>query len=491
MRDLLAQEAQPKALRPHQEKALAMLRQSLASGNRRVVLQAATGFGKTVVAAKIVQGALAKGNRVLITAPMISLINQTVASFEHEGIHDIGVMQSNHPRTNPLARVQVASVQTLAMREMPAASVVIVDECHVHSEVIVRLMEARPDLVFVGLSATPWAKGMGLLWQDMVSPVTISDLIEGGFLSQFVVYAPDVPDLRGVKVVAGDYAEGALAELMGDAKLVGSVVQTWLGKGDDRPTLCFGVNVAHAKELCARFVSAGVSAEFVEGRTDMVEREDIGRRFRSGETRVICSVRTMTTGVDLPVSCIIDAAPTRSPMLHLQKIGRGLRVNPGTEDLVVLDHAGNSLRLGLVTDIHRDRLDDTPRGEKQKDGPRSEKLPTPCSKCEALFVGKSCPACGHERKPVSGVDAVEGDLVEITGKKRAPTAADKQAFWSQALWLKRERGWSDGRTAHFYREKFGVWPRGLQDVAAYPSAEVLNFEKSRRIAFAKRMEAKR
>lgn len=62
MRDLLAQEAQPKALRPHQEKALAMLRQSLASGNRRVVLQAATGFGKTVVAAKIVKGALAKGN---------------------------------------------------------------------------------------------------------------------------------------------------------------------------------------------------------------------------------------------------------------------------------------------------------------------------------------------------------------------------------------------------------------------------------------------
>ena len=74
----------------------------------------------------------------------------------------IGVMQANHPRTDPLARVQVASVQTLARRGVPHAALVIVDEAHIRSKVIENLMAERPDVFFVGLSATPWAKGMGL-----------------------------------------------------------------------------------------------------------------------------------------------------------------------------------------------------------------------------------------------------------------------------------------------------------------------------------------
>jgi superfamily II DNA or RNA helicase len=119
-----------KVLRPHQDEALRLVRSSLGKGNRRVVLQGPVGFGKTLVAARIIEGALAKGNSVVFTAPMISLIDQTVAAFETEGMDGLGVMQANHPRTDPLARVQVASVQTLARRGVPHAALVIVDECH-------------------------------------------------------------------------------------------------------------------------------------------------------------------------------------------------------------------------------------------------------------------------------------------------------------------------------------------------------------------------
>lgn len=489
MNDLFRRPA-PKVLRPHQIKAIEMLRRSFGKGSRATVIAMPTGAGKTVTAARIIEGALAKGNRVIFTAPAISLIDQTVSAFEAEGITDIGVMQSKHPRTDENQPVQIASVQTLARRDIPKAAMVIVDEAHIRSEVIDSMMASRPDVFFVGLSATPWAKGMGRLWQDLVVPVTIGELIEQGYLSQFRAYAPDVPDLSGVKTQAGDYAEDGLSKVMGDAQLVGSVVQTWQEKGEDRPTLCFAVNRAHAAQIALEFERAGIASGYVDANTDMVERHLINRRFRSGEIRVICSVRTMTTGVDLPVSCIIDAAPTKSEILHTQKIGRGLRVNAGTEDCVVLDHAGNSLRLGLVTDIGHDELDKTERGAKQE-RKTAEKLPKPCSACGALHVGKICSACGHERKPVSCVDSADGELIEITGKKAAPTKAEKQEFWSMALWLDRERN-KGGRLAKgLYKGRYGVWPRGLEYKLIPPSQAFSSYEKSRRIAYAKRMEAKR
>jgi superfamily II DNA or RNA helicase len=81
-----------KTLRPHQDEAMRMLRESFVGGNTRTVMSAPTGFGKTLVAATIIKGAMAKGKRVIFTAPAISLINQTVSAFEAEGIEGIGVM---------------------------------------------------------------------------------------------------------------------------------------------------------------------------------------------------------------------------------------------------------------------------------------------------------------------------------------------------------------------------------------------------------------
>lgn len=476
-----------KELRPHQVEAIRLVKSSLGSGNRRVILQGPVGFGKTLVAARIIEGALSKGNRVIFTAPMISLIDQTVAAFEAEGIREIGVMQANHPRTDRSARVQVASVQTLSRREVPQAALVIVDEAHIRNRRVEALMEQRPDAFFIGLTATPWSKGLGLVWQDLVIPCTIAGLIDAGFLSKFTVYAPDVPDLSRVKIERGEYAEAQLADLMGDAKLVGSVVGTWLEKGEGRPTLVFGVNRAHASQLAAEFERAGVASAYVDGEVDRIQRSNIGEQFRRGEVRVICSVRTMTTGVDLPVSCIVDAAPTKSEMLHVQKIGRGLRINPGTEDLLVLDHAGNSLRLGLVSEIDHAALDKTEPGEKQERKPGAEKLPKPCVPCGALFTGKACPVCGEARRPYSGVEEADGDLVEITGTRRA-SKADKQAFWSMALWLDRERGRGGKLALGLYKGRFGVWPRGLADLPRPPDEAFINYEKSRRIAYAKRKQ---
>lgn len=492
MRDLL--EAFPKSaktLRPHQDAAVNLIRQSFGKGNNTVVCTMPTGAGKTVTAADIIQKAQAKGNRVIFTAPAVSLIDQTVRAFEEQGICDIGVMQANHPRTDRLAGVQVASVQTLARREIPEASLIIVDEVHIRADVIDKLIVDRPDIRFIGLSATPWRRGMGLLWQDLVTPITIRELIDQGLLSQYAAYAPSVPNLSGVKVRAGEYVEAQLQEVMGEAKLMGHVVQNWLARGEDRPTLCFGVNCLHAKEMAAQFEKSGIASAYVDAFTDTVERELINRQFRNGEIRVICSVRTMTTGVDLPVSCIIDAAPTMSEMLHIQKIGRGLRVNPGTTDLVIFDHAGNLLRLGMPDEITYNELDKTPAGEKPKNGPKAEKLPSECGICSTMHTSLICPTCGNERKPVNKVEVAEGELAQISGKEKRATKEDKQLFWSMALWLDRDRRRGGKLAKGLYRGKFGVWPQGLRDEHKHPDRDFFNYEKSRRIAFAKSKGAKK
>lgn len=492
MADLLRQTAKPKTLRPHQAKAIELLRQSIGSGNKRVVVQAPTGYGKTLTAAKIIQASRLKGNRVIFTAPAVSLIDQTVEAFESEGLQGIGVMQANHPRTNPHMPIQVASVQTLARREIPDAALVMVDECHIRSKAIDDLMAERADVTFVGLSATPWRKGMGLAWDDMVTPITIGELIDQGYLSKFEVLAPDVPDLTGVKKRGGDYVEAALAELMGDAKLVGSVVETWLRHGEDRPTLAFAVNRAHAAALQREFEGHGIASAYVDGFTDRVEREYIGQQFKRGDVRVICSVRTMTTGVDLPVSCIVDAAPTASEMLHVQKIGRGLRVNEGTEDCLILDHAGNTLRLGKVTDIRHDELDKSKPGEPSTSA-KSEKVQAACSACSTVFSGLVCPTCGKEKKqPPNTILIATGELVRIDEDAPKPaTKFEKQRFWSMALWLSRERGKGKKLAYGLYKGKFGVWPRGLSDVPTEPDQAFMSYEKSRRIAYAKMMEKRR
>lgn len=478
-------QAERKVLRPHQVRAIDMLKGEMRAGKKRVVIAAPTGFGKTVLASTIVRGALAKGGKALFTVPAISLIDQTVAAFEAEGIEHIGVMQGNHQRTDPTAPVQIASVQTLQNRKVPEFNVCLVDECHLMYKAVLSMLGSQTDLHFVGLSATPWAKGMGLYWQSLLVPARLQELIDGGYLSKFTTYAPHIPDLTKVRTRAGEYVEADAAEVMSQSAVVGDVVSNWLEHGENRPTMCFCVNRAHAKMVAERFANAGVAVDYVDGFTDVVEREIIADRFRSGETSIVVSVRTLTTGVDWPVSCIIDAAPTQSEMLYVQKIGRGLRVNPGTEDLVIFDHASNALRLGLVTDVHHDALDDSEPGEKSSYTPRPDRLPVPCKACNTAFIGLACPVCGEPRRLAANVPQAEGALKKLSGENLPPTMEEKQRFYSMCIWVCNERGYKPGWAGNKYREKFSVWPRGLVWEPLAPDQAFWNWEKSRRIAWAK------
>jgi DNA repair protein RadD len=491
-RPLLVQPVTPRPLHLHQERTHALLRRSIVDGKRRPLVMLPTGGGKTRLAAEIVRGALGKGKPVAFTVPAVSLIDQTLDAFEGEGISAIGVMQGIHPRTDREQPVQVCSVQTVARRKRPDVDIVIVDEAHQMHREIFRWMKDCPDVLFIGLSATPWARGLGKYYDDLIIAATTAELIEARFLSDFVAFAPSEPDLSDVRTVAGDFHEGELADAMDQPKITGDIVDTWLKRGEDRPTLVFCVNRKHAQHVTERFIEAEIATEYLDGATPREDREKTFVRFRAGKTRVICNVGVLTTGIDLPMaSCLIDAKPTRSEMLFVQTIGRGLRTAPGKDRLIILDHAGNHLRLGKVTDVHHDKLDDGQQRQSASEKSKpAEALLRLCGHCRAVLPAhaKACTECGEPVRAVSTVQAVDGELVELGSRKsgaRTWPTWQKQLFYGELLGHAEARGYSSGWASHKFKERFAHWPNGYPRVAISPGVDTANWIKSRQIAFAK------
>jgi len=205
---------------------------------------------------------------------------------------------------------------------------------------------------------------------------------------------------------------------------------------------------------------------------------------------VVCNVGTLTTGIDWDVRCIVLARPTKSEILFVQMIGRGLRTAEAKEDCLILDHSDSHLRLGFVTDINHAVLDDG-RARAKATASDRVRLPKECPRCTFLKPPRTpkCPACGFKTQAIDDTEVADGELVEITGRRKrgaAATEEEKAAFFAQLSGYALEHGYSNGWAAHKFRERFDVWPnayKGVQPVQ--PTAKVLSWIKSRQIAFAK------
>jgi DNA repair protein RadD len=487
---------------PHQSQALLALRQTIGQGVRRVMLSAPTGSGKTVLAAAIVEGALAKRNRVCFVISNLSLVDQTVEAFYREGIRDVGVIQSNHFATDWSRPVQVASIQTIKSRGVfPEANVVIIDEAHVLHQCHKEWMQ-HPDwgkVPFIGLSATPYTKGLAKYFETMISVATTQELIDKGVLCPFKVFATGHPDLSKVRTVAGDYHEGELSTAMQKGDLTADIVKTYKeiwGKGK---TLFFGVDCDHAQTVQARFEEAGIRCGYQDAKTPMDERRDIKRRFHNGDLEIVSNVGTITTGADWNCHCLILGRPTKSEILLKQIIGRALRIAPDKSYALILDHSDTTQNLGFVTDIEHTHLDGGATGHKQgASAPRAKPLPRPCPSCASLTprLARVCQECGFKLPLASGVTEQDGVLVEMVPgqinmqKKGAPrfyTMQDKRRFHAELLWYQRDKAKSPKWTLAFYRQRFGEWPpRGwILDEPMGTSFEVAQWIKSRNIKFAR------
>src|ERR1700730_8928690 len=169
-------------LYPHQVTFLYQIDAAIATGYHRIVAQASTGFGKTKIAAHRLRRIQAAGKRAIFIVPALSLIDQAVTMLYAEGIHDIGVIQANHHLTNYARPIQVASVQTLQRRHIPEVDMVVVDEarrCFEYHDTWMKNPEGS-NVPFVGLSATPWTRGLGKYFDKLIIAATTQELIEAG-----------------------------------------------------------------------------------------------------------------------------------------------------------------------------------------------------------------------------------------------------------------------------------------------------------------------
>jgi DNA repair protein RadD len=330
--------AMSETLRGYQVDVIADVEREIEAGNRRILLVMPTGGGKTIVAGEIIQHYVRRYRPVLVLAHRLEILTQTSTKLHVRNIAHGIIKAGFSPR--PMERVQLASVQTLWVRAMrseamrlPLADLVIIDEAH-HATAHTwrKLIEAYPDAVLIGLTATPCrgdGRGLGGIFTGMIECPQVGELIAQGYLVKTRVYAPIDPDLTGVRTVAGDYVESQLADRMDVAKLVGDIVVHWHKFGERRKTVAFAVNVAHSLHLRDEFVRSGVRCEHLDGETEKDERDAILARLASGETELVSNCSVLTEGWDLPaVGCAILARPTKKMGLYRQMIGRVLRPPP-------------------------------------------------------------------------------------------------------------------------------------------------------------------
>ena len=253
------------------------------AGRRRILGVAPTGSGKTVIFARHHpdQRPALKSGAGARASPRDHRANISrrfpISSIPH-GI----IMAGTKPR--PLELVQVAAIQTLHRRavhsdvmELPPADLLVIDEAHhCPAETYRKIIDAYPNAVLLGLTATPCrgdGRGLGGIFETIIECPQVAPLIEQGYLVRTKCYAPAIPDLRGVRTIAGDYHEGELADAMDKARLVGDIVTHWHKFSERRKTVAFAVSVAHSVHLRDEFINSGVRAEHIDANTPKPERD--------------------------------------------------------------------------------------------------------------------------------------------------------------------------------------------------------------------------
>jgi DNA repair protein RadD len=488
-------------LRPCQAAAIDRIDAARAAGKRRILVVAPCGAGKTIIAVEIIRRAT--GRRALFLIHRRELTLQSARKLHAAGV-DYGIVQAGFP-TRLGDRIQVASISTLHARairtstmELPAADLIVVDEAHhCRARTWRRLIEPYPAATIIGLTGTPCrgdGRGLGNIFDELTEVATVAELIAGKFLVPARVFAPVRPDLTGIRIERGDYAEGQLAARMNTSPLVGDIIEHWHKLSERRPTVVFAVNVAHSLHLRDEFRRSGVLAEHVDGSTPVEERDAILASLAAGKIKIVTNCQVLTEGWDCPeVSCIVLARPTKSLGLYRQMTGRTLRPAPGKIDSLVLDHAGAVFQHGFVDDPIVWTLHEDQRAENKAHNARGQyKAPalTTCPECSAVrFEGQPCPVC-HWR-PVTKpqhVDIADGQLGPVDRNRSIgkPSGDERLNFYRQLLYIARERGYKDGWAWHKTKEKFGIAPSGNY-AALEPDPAIRAWVRSRQIAYAKAM----
>lgn len=468
---------QADVLRTYQRELLAQLAIAIKS-HRCALVQAPTGSGKTHVIATIVAAAMLAGLRVLVLATRTRLVRQLHERMEVFGLPH-GVLAAAIPGLANWSRpVQIASVDTLYRRclvdrkmPLPGADVVIFDEAHLALGASRQaLLDSFPGAFIFGFTATP-AKTSGAALSDrfetLILGPSVTDLIASKQLVKPRIFSKPVMSAKELNSVAkdsktGDFATGELSAMMSRPKLVGDVVTNWLRIANGKRTLVFACDKGHGAQLVEQFRQAGVPAEQLTDNDDEDTREEAIGRLESGATHVLVNCFLLSYGIDIPaVECVVLARPTRSVVLYLQAIGRGMRPSPNKETMILIDHGRVVENLGMPT-YDRDwsldgaNVNQQAREKLAESRQTADEKPRHCAECSLIWIvsedGSNCPNCGwHPVAKTRPVQISEAELGEIPAMPI--DTAGIEHFYREACGWYAQR-WPDRWQA---KEKSGRW----------------------------------
>ena len=446
-------------LRPYQQQAKSEIRASFLKGNKRVVLCMPTGAGKTVTFADMIREALENGKTAMILCDRKELISQAFSKVNELGLMPT-IIAPGHPQTKN--NIYLASVDTLRRRTLPEVDLLIIDEAHKQTfDKILNKYVEFCDPYIIGATATPLRTGsqnsLHEMYQDIIEPITISELIDLGFLVPSKTFAAKI-DFSSVNKRGLDYDMTELFNKFNKSDLYDGVIDNWLKFAKGKKTLCFNVNVEHSKKMVEAFRQAGIRAEHIDGNTPQGERIEKLWLFKTGAIDILSNCSVLTTGYDEPsIECVIINRATMSLALFLQMAGRGGRIWGETrvdkweqpyeytkENFILIDQGANVYRHGLWEEERTWSL------EKKKK--RDSDGVAPAKGCEAcgeinFASARECSGCGKpyeiKEKKFREAEFVEVKNISNRGFKKSfnPMTASKEELKEHAEKMGYKAGW--------------------------------------------------
>ena len=348
------------ALRDYQSAAVSAVREKLfREGRRSVVLQLPTGGGKTAIVSAIAKAIQDNKKRVWFIVPRKELVKQSKEHFVKWGI-SFGIIDAKNKESRAY-KAHIISLQTLMRRldkikEFP--DICIFDECHLNYDAQKKIYKILPITIkIIGLTATPGRadnRGLATLYDDIIYGASIPYLTQCGYLSPLRYYAPPTEGVKALKFKStGEVDQDELDKLLTERAIYGRAVEYYeklarLPDGSFRRGVGFCAGIKAAEKQATEFRARGFRAEYVDGKMPEKKQRALIDGLAQGRIQVLCSADLLLYGWDSTnVSYGFLLRRTRSKALYFQIVGRILRIAPGKEDAIFVDHTA-------TVDLHTD-----------------------------------------------------------------------------------------------------------------------------------------
>ena len=397
-------------LRPYQQRAIDQLYEWFKANTGNPCLVLPTGAGKSHIVAALCKDAVRNwpNTRILMLTHQKELIEQNSEKMRlHWPNAPMGIYSASIGKRQLGEPITFAGIQSVAKKAhlLGHVDLVIIDECHLvnhkneggYRTLLAKLQAINPDLRVVGLTATPYRLGHGLItdkpaiFDALIEPVSIDELISLGYLSPLRSKITSTElSTEGVHKRGGEYIESELQKAVDVEEKNIAIVDEVIRLADNRKAwIFFCAGVQHAGHIAEALRVRGITAEVVTGETPKAERANILKKFKEGRIQALTNANVLTTGFDAPsIDLIAMLRPTMSPSLYVQMAGRGLRIAPNKKDCLVLDFAGVVQQHGPIVSVQAP--DKAGKGE----GETPVKV---CENCHELchLSVRECPSCGE------------------------------------------------------------------------------------------------